>query len=104
MESIKIDSPWFKGDTKELGKTPLMGMFEQFCLQLQHFIDTDSCPNVEYTKADIKGYKMVIASGSDENAREFLKLKEAENIGKREPLENNIKRVEHLKRVGKWTD
>lgn len=62
-----------------------------------------SLADKEHLELDIKGYGMVLATGIQKNAEEFIRVKgEAREQGKK--FENNLMVIAYMKREGLWQD
>ena len=101
-EEIKItieESPY--GDTGSEYEG-MLGMMNHFLLQLKSFrTQQKTTEEREYLEADIRGYEQILASGSQNIARAFVKLKQdAARSGAR--FENNEAVIRHMKENGLW--
>ena len=91
------------GDTGKVYEGAL-GMFQHYILQLSSFRSQNKTPKErEYLEADIRGYEMIVASGSEKNAVKFLELKR-DAITFEDRFENNEKLVEYMKANGHWEE
>lgn len=79
-----------------------LGMMKHYILQLKSFRNQKKTPDERrHMEADIRGYEEIVASGSEDNAIQFMRLKhDARMAGK--PYKNNEKVIEHLKEKGIW--
>ena len=100
---IKIEeSPY--GD-KGAVYTGLLGMIQHFRLQLIHYRKQDKTKEErEYLEQDIKGYEMILDSGSEKNAVNFLDLKDQERRGLQKAFKDNVAVIEFMKANNLWED
>jgi len=79
-----------------------LGMFQHYILQLKSFRVQDKTKEErEHLESDIRGYEEVLASGSEKNAENFLKIKqEARAIGVR--FKNNEDVIKYMKDKNLW--
>jgi len=96
---IKIEESPFGDAGKEYDGT--LGMFQHFRLQLISYRNQNKTPDERaHLEADIAGYEEVIATGSEETARNFLKYKRDEKHRSR--CANNLELNKWLKDNGHW--
>ena len=93
----RVEAPW---GTYELDG--VLAWIKQFQDQIQYFIDTGQTDNVQYAKRDIQGYQLILDSGSQDNARKFLEIKQNERLGDEPKFADNIAIVEYMKSEGLW--
>lgn len=95
------ESPYGDSGAKYEG---LLGMMNHFILQLKSFRHPNkSSEDAAYLEADIRGYQEVLDSGSQDNAREFLRIKQKGNpLAGNQRFENNEAVVAFMKEQGIW--
>lgn len=94
-DPILIEAEWgtFQCDTA-------IQFLNQVICQLQYYLDGKMSPNPEFTKKDIEGYRMVVATGNERTALDFLD--EKPKIKNANKSATNLDVVEHMKQIGKW--
>lgn len=96
---MKVKGPW--GEDEPSG---MLGFIKTAKKQIQFYIDNDITPNPEAAKRDIEGYDIILNTGIEENAHNFLKLKAESRCGRDVAIRDNHHAIEILKERGLWRD
>jgi len=83
------------------GDQPIREHVKYFMNQLEYMLRNGLSPNPNYSKIDLKSYKILYDDASDATIKKFMQIKSnAKDAGKRFP--NNVAVVNHMKSHGLW--
>ena len=86
----------------------MLGMIQHFRLQLISFRSQNKTPEErQHLEDDIRGYEIILASGSESNAQAFMEAKRGrrfEENGFKPLFKNNLEVIEFCKKSGTWSE
>lgn len=91
-----VTSPWGDFDFNQ----PIREHIKYFMRQLKWMLKNNQSPNPTHTKTDLRGYKILYETASDETIYKFLNIKK--RAGNR--FQDNIAIINHMKVNGLWED